>query len=129
MRKGSKMQNNDLKADLETALAVFTGSELYYRHSIGNFVYTDGVKYLAEHARCYWLLDMIGSCQHLNKVKDVPFQLWELAVYEDQTALVTMKEDSDTPVIVKQKLPYTDFPLAHIKLYLTDGVVMLPSEY
>ena len=129
MRKGCKMQNNDLKTDLENALAGFTGSELFYQHSIGNFVYTDGVKYLAENAKCYWLLDVIGSYQHLNKVKHVPFQLWELAVNEDQTALVTMKADSDTPVIVKQKLPYTDFPLAHIKLYLTDGVVMLPSEY
>lgn len=123
------MQNNDLKIDLVNALAGFTGSELFYKHSIGKFIYTDGVKYLAEQARCYWLLDVVGSYQHLKKVKEVPFQLWELTVNEDQTALVTMKEDSDTPVIVKQKLPYTDFPLPYIKLYLTDGVVMLPSEY
>lgn len=110
------MQNNDLKIDLENVLAGFTGSELYYKHSIGDFLYMEGIKYLAENARCYWLLDVIGSYQDLKEVKNVPFQLWELTINEDQSAVVNMKEDSDTPVIVKQKLPYTDFPLAHIKL-------------
>lgn len=58
-------------------------------------------------------------------MKDVPFQLWELTVYKDQSAVVTMKKDSDVPVIVKQKLHYTDFPLTHTKLYLTDGVIKI----
>ena len=112
------------------ALAGFTSSEFFFKHSIGSFIYTEGIKYLAENARCYWLLDVIGSYQHLNKVKHVPFQLWELTVNEDQTALAVMKNMREVgmPVIIKQEIPYTDFPLDHIQLYLTDQVLMLPSE-
>jgi len=115
--------------NLEIELANFIGSEHYFKHSIGNFNYTDGIKFLADQAKCYWLLDVVGSYQHLNKVKDIPFQLWELIVNDDNSAVVTMKQDSDMPVIIKQQIPYTDFPLARIKLYLTDKVLMLPSEY
>ena len=120
----------DIKAiDLELELAQFIGSENYYKHSIGNFNYTDGVKFLADQGQCYWLLDVVGSYQHLSKVKAVPFQLWELTVNDDNSAVVTMKEDTDMPDIIKQDIPFTDFPLAQFKLYLTDGVLMLPSEY
>jgi hypothetical protein len=34
----------------------FGGSEQYYRHFLG-LCYTEGVKYLAENAQCFWLLD------------------------------------------------------------------------
>jgi hypothetical protein len=115
--------------NLEIELANFIGSENYFKHSIGNFNYTDGIKFLADQAQCYWLLDVVGSCQHLKKVKHVPFQRWELMVNEDKSAVATMKEDSDMPVIIKQEIPFTDFPLSHIKLYLTDDVLLLPTEY
>ena len=115
--------------DLETALLNFIGTQHYYHHNIGDFNYTDGVKFLVENAKCYWLLDLIGSYQHESKVKNVPFQLWNLRVNKNQRAVITMKEDSDTPVIIRQIIPYTDFPLKQIKLYLTNGVLMLPSEY
>lgn len=107
----------------------FTGTEQYYRHSIGNFLYTDGIHYLAEKGKCYWLLDVIGSYQRDVKVKNVPFQVWRLDVNEDKTACVTMREDDDTPVIIEQKIPYSDFPLEQIELYFIDVVLLLPSEY
>ena len=39
------------------ALAQFTGTELYYRIA-PKFLITDGVKYPAENAGCYWLLSV-----------------------------------------------------------------------
>jgi hypothetical protein len=107
----------------------FIGTEHYYYHMIGNFSYTDGIQYLAEQGKCYWLLDLIGSYQADDKGKKIPFQLWKLRVNEDKTAVVTMQEDSDTPIIIEQKLSYTDFPLDQIKLYFIEGVLILPSEY
>ncbi len=44
----------------QAELAQFTGTEQYYKH-LGGLVYTDGVKYLAEKAGSYWLLDIIAS--------------------------------------------------------------------
>ena len=87
------------------------------------------VKYLADKAEAYWLIDAIASWQVEKKVRNCPFQIWELKVNKDRTAILTMKEDTDEPELVKQKIPYTDFPLDYQKLYLVDRVLMLPSEY
>ena len=106
-------------------LEQFTGTENYYKHWLG-FNYTDGVKYLAEKAKAYWLLDAIGSYQ--PKFKSIPFQIWELVVKNDKGVL-TMKEDTNSPILVSQKIPYTDFPLDNVKVWLIDGVAILPSEY
>jgi hypothetical protein len=115
--------------DLINDLSMFTGTENYYLHNIGNFQYTDGIKYLAEKANCYWLLDIIGSYQQDKKVINISFQIWELNVSKINSAQITMKEDDGMPIIIKQKIPYTDFPLREIKLYYIDNILILPSEY
>ncbi len=126
-------QNNNKNVSQETEikseLASFTGTEQYFRHWM-RFVYTDGVKYLAERCGCYWLLDAIGSYQHKPKIKTAPFQIWTLNVNnEEKSAVLEMKEDSGQPVLVRQEIKYTDFPLSEIKLYYIEGVLLLTSEY
>ena len=109
-------------------LRQFTGTEQYHKHWL-NFVYTDGVAYLAEKAKCYWLLDAIGSYQpELRKKKEIPFQLWILKV-KNSKAVLTMSEDKGAKVLVKQEIDYTDFPMESIELYYIDNVLLLPSEY
>lgn len=106
-----------------------TGTESYHKYSpIPGFpVITDGVLMLAETAGCYWLLDVIGSYQNNQKL-DKSFQVWKLIVdTENESAVV--QGHNNTTLIVKQKIPYTDFPLEELKLYLIDGVILLPSEY
>ena len=110
---------------IETNLAQFTGTEHYYKHFLG-IVYTDGVNYLAEKAKAYWLIDVIASYQ--PQQKKVPFQLWEFKKTGD-AGVVTMREDTGEPELVRQEIEYTDFPLDEIKFYLIDGVLLLPSEY
>lgn len=110
----------------QAELEQFTGTENYYKHWLG-FNYTDGVKYLAEIGQAFWLLDAIGSYQ--RKFKSRAFQVWELQVKEDRKGVLTMKEDTGTPELVRQEVPYTDFPLESIKIWLIDGVAILPSEY
>jgi hypothetical protein len=117
--------DNKLKA---SELDQFTGTEQYYKHWLG-MRYTDGVKYVAERANAYWLLDAIASYQR-GKIATMPFQVWELT-----TALtfnksnLSMKEDTNEPVVVNQHIEYTDFPIAYIKMYFIEGVLLLPSEY
>lgn len=110
----------------ESELDMFTGTQHWYKHMCGT-TYTDGIKYLADKAQAYWLLDIVASYQ--PKHKDKPFQIWKLTVNKDQTAVVTMKEDSNKPIVIKQKIPYTDFPLHEIEFYCIDGVMLLKSEY
>jgi len=115
---------NETEIDLEQ----FTGTENYYKHGFGRIVVTDGVQYLAHKAKAFWLIDAIASYQ-AKRIATIPFQLWELTVNADKTAVLTMKEDSDCPILVSQNIPYTDYPMPKIKLWLSDRVLMLPSEY
>ena len=44
----------------ESELNQFIGTEHYYRHLLG-FNYTDGVKFMAERGKAYWLIDAIAK--------------------------------------------------------------------
>ena len=79
---------------------------------------------MAERAQAYWLIDAIVSYRR----KEV-FQLWTLTLLGDHKAVLTMAHDTDQPLLLKQEIPFTDFPLKSISLYLIEGVLILPSEY
>ena len=93
---------------LEDELDQFHGTTRYYRNFTG-LLFTDGINYLADRAGCYWLVDLVGSYQ--RRLEDVPFQLWEIELHDDRSAVVVMSEDTNDPVLVRQRIPYTDFPL------------------
>ena len=60
MTKSAKLTRSDLNQ--------FTGSETWYRHGINrNVLFTDGAKYVADHAGAYWLLDEIAIIQPHDK--------------------------------------------------------------
>jgi hypothetical protein len=126
-----------------------TCTEQYWVHWAKNLVFTDGVKYVADNAGAYWLIDAIASHQpeilkhkpmELNegatRVQEIQTQFWtlELTDTEQQSARLTMQEDSGKPLQVLQEIPYTDFPFEELKskefkLYLMGGVLLLPYEY
>lgn len=118
----------------ETDLHQFTGTSQYYLYLAG-LKLTDGVKFMADEGGAYWLLDIIASYQTKQKIRSEPFQVWELKLLPKdeatgrQPAVVTMKTDTNRPLLVEQQIPYTDFPLDSITLWLVDGVILLPSEY
>ena len=114
---------------LEAALSQFTGSENLYAHSSRQFSYTDGVKFLADNAGAYWLIDLIASYQKRCR-KDAmlrEIQIWELKKTGARTARVGCLRDSHDPVFA-QDIPFTDFPLQTITLYLENEVLTLPRE-
>lgn len=104
------------------------GTTAYHRFNpSGSYpVITDGVLALVEAAECLWLLDIIGSYQGDKKL-DPFFQVWELKVLPDARATICGYNDED--LIVQQEISYTDFPLDELKLYLIDGIILLPAEY
>ena len=118
-----------LKADL----AQFTGTEQVYRHMFG-MKFTDGVKYMADVAKAYWLIDVIASHAQKRVNRSRPFMVARLVV-KDGSATFTLHEDwSDSEpkkfkAIARQRIPFTDFPLESIKFYVCSGLIMLPSEY
>jgi hypothetical protein len=114
----------------EADLRQFTGSEHWYRHGlVPHILFTDGAKYLADAAGAYWLLDEIALAQQFNaRVAAEAFQLWTLTVKPDQTATLAC-EDGNGKTVFAKAIAYTDFPLPEIRLYYTDCIILLPSEY
>lgn len=119
--------------ELESNLNYFTGTESYYRYN-DNYVLTDGAKYLAENAGCFWLMDCIVSYKNeiLTKFKrTIDFQVWKLKVKNNQAVLTLT---FDEKVLINRKIEYTDFPLEEITLFVGLShpnlfVIMLTSEY
>lgn len=128
----------DLAAELESELAHFTGTESYtnlrYPWLRKRFLLTDGAKHLAEKAKAYWLMDAIASHQTNKSVAAEEFQFWKLTVGEKREAILICTDGNDHE-LVRQDIPFTNFPLNSISLYaaLDEGlgglVVMLTSEY
>lgn len=112
----------------KTDLDGFIGTTAYHRLGLGKVVATDGVAYLCKEAKSYWLFTDIESYQFSKKYSSIPFQLWELKKDRNK-AVLTMREDTGQPCLIRQEYEYTDFPLDEISFYLMGGVLMLPSEY
>ena len=123
MAKG-KMPPEELLANL----AEFRGTTQWYKHPLfSKFVYTDGVRFLAVNAECYWLLEYIFSNQTDPKIKAEEFQVWKLSK-EGSKATLTI-DDGNGKVIKEFKIPFTDFPLDEFTLWFVGNCLLLPSEY
>ena len=103
-------------------LSQFTGTENWYRHNLNtDILYTDGA---------YWLLDEIALANAFKpEVKAEEFQLWTLTKHKTDDGATLDCGDGNGKTVYSKGIEYTDFPLATIKLYCTDGTILLPSEY
>ncbi len=110
-------------------LAQFTGTTNWYRHPlVKSVLYTDGVHFIAERAGAYWLIDAIALAQSAAPaLSGEEFQTWTLIV--DANTAVLRCDDGNGRQLMEKRIDYTDFPEPGIKLYFTDGVIMLPAEY
>jgi Family of unknown function (DUF6876) len=117
------MEASKLASDLKQ----FHGSSHYWKHLLG-FHYTDGVKYLAENAQCYWLIDLVASWAISKNLDNEEFLVFELVVNKDSTAQVTIS-DGNKRVLGTQEIEYTDFPLPKITIWCIEKIIILPSEY
>jgi hypothetical protein len=120
-------------ATLRSNLGGFNGTEEWFRHPLcRNVLYTEGVRYLAENADCYWLLDKIATLQMLPEIKALDgFQSWKLKVADSKAVLSC--EDGNGNAAYSEDITFTDFPLDEINLWVEgeprQPVILLPSEH
>ena len=113
-------------------LSQFNGSDTIYYHPAFHYQYTEGVRYVAKNGGAWWLLDAIHSWQSTALKKSAKlqeFQLWTLKIGKERSARLACQEDFNKPRLITQEIEYTDFPLTSLKIYVIDGLMMLPSEY
>ena len=110
-------------------LSHFTGTEKYHRISRRHLL-TDGTKYLADEAQCFWMMDAIAS--HLSEIGTENWFM-QARMTVDGNRATMIYEDGSGSEHARQEIPYTDFPMQSISLYACwDGehwVIKLPSEY
>jgi hypothetical protein len=92
------------------------------------------VQYLAECGGAYWLIDEILLNQQRPKIKKEEFQVWELSRVKTSDGHTTTQAiltctDGNGGLVWGEAIGFTDFPLLKVKLYFTDNVLLLPSEY
>ena len=111
-------------------LAQFTGSEQFYRHGlVKDIVFTEGVKYVADAAGAYWLLDEIALAQKFQpSLMAEEFQVWDLNVAADRSAVLSCGDGNGREVFSK-RIKWTDFSTPSIRFYVCGGTILLPSEY
>ena len=117
-------------ADLLNQLSQFTGTEKYYR-LYPKVVLTDGTKYLAEVASCYWLMDLYAL--HLSAINPKIESFTSLKLTKNGIGALVLVEDGNGHALAKQHIEYTDFPLSSFIFYAVWSgefwVLMLTSEY
>ena len=120
------MNAQQLKDNLEQ----FSGTDGWHKFNClyRKVLATEGAMYLAKEAGAYWLLEMIAS--HRRKL--INHQGTAKLVVTDSTAVFTLT-DCEAGIVATQEIPYTDFPLPEIKLYISEQEddywsICLPSE-
>lgn len=118
--------------ELQQQLQHFTGTEHYYRYG-RRLLLTDGTKFLAETAGCFWLCDCVSS--YIDTIPTDEYFVIVRLERAGQGAYFEMIDDLPAKRwFAVQKIPYTDFPLTKIKLYLErvsdeEFCLLLPSEH
>ncbi len=114
-------------AAFQAALDQFTGSACWYQHPlVPSITYTDGVQYFAEQAGAYWLLDIMATeCFRLLAAQ--PF-LTVTAISEAQQCQINVTDGNGLELLARH-IPYTDLIPGSWRFFVTDHVMLLPSEY
>jgi hypothetical protein len=121
---------------VQEVLAYAQGGDSLYYHWTRRLKYTESIEQLAKAGGCYWLIDLIASHQpsvlrKIAKAGDRDFQVWTLRFKDGTNSAIAACTDghANGATYKVQNIEYSDFPLREgIKLYVEDGVLMVPSE-
>ena len=117
----------DHSARLRADLSAFIGTETWQRHALNrNLLLTDGVRYFADQAGAWWLLDIVAT-EIFQKQASQAFLVIDLDVASNKAGI--RATDGNDVVLFRRHIHFTDAPTGHWRFYLTDNVLLLPSEY
>ncbi len=130
----SKTGRDSAAEEITGYLAQCNGFEQHYKHWLGRATYSAGVRFVAEAAGAYWLVDAIMSHQSPRLVAACQgLQFWTLSRNKTGSGAKLVCTDggiggSEPRVLVRQRIEFTDFPLSRIEFYVEGGVLMLAQE-
>lgn len=118
-----------MKITILNDLTQFTGTENYYFDPLFKDInYTDGIKYLRDNGANWLVLYILTHIKTNKKLqKNLDFLSIKFSA-KDNTGVLTIGDGNDS-IIIKENIPYTDFPNGEITLFYMDNVLFLASEY
>ena len=119
---------------IKLGLKQFHGTETFYQIPLIQTRFTDGLKYLADTAECFWLLTDVSVIAKslMDKSYFICIDFKRLSRKEQQLMgceATISYSDGNSHFYEVHKYAFTDFPLDWLRLYFVDGTLMLPSEY
>ena len=119
-------------------------NQWYFNAQARSVLYSSGLKVVFDKGEAYWLLSALlahetkniglkAACQNDEDFDFLHF--WTLTVNPDKSAVLSCRKDTDQPEVVRQEIPFTDFPLPSLTIYAgndgpgTPRKLFLPSEY
>jgi len=130
----NKQEEEFNEEEFNEMIPTFTGTLEYHRSTFGRLNLTDGVDYVREKLKCFWLIDIIESTQHLKKIKEhSEFIVWQIMVFPNKkfevTAWTDSPNDSRSVLLYKQEGDYTDFKLNSFEIWQENNVLLLAGEH
>lgn len=115
--------------DLKLQLSQFIGTEIWHRHGLNrHLLMTDGFIYFAETVGGYWFADWVGIVLLPRVMREMwPFVSISLNVNGSKAEIIVT--DGNDLRLLSERVSFTDCPEGNWKFFLTDSVLMLPSEY
>tara|TARA_R110002074_G_scaffold207623_1_gene376121 strand:- start:598 stop:978 length:381 start_codon:yes stop_codon:yes gene_type:complete len=125
-----KAQVNEIKEGLQH----FHGTEMFYLIPLLKTRFTDGLKYLANIADCFWLITdtSVIAKSLMNRSEFITIDFKKLSQEEREIKgfdAEIIYSDGNDNVLEKQGYRATDFPLNELRLFFVNNTLMLPSEY
>ena len=130
----NKITMNDKVNEIKEGLQHFHGSEMFFQIPLIRTRFTNGIKYLADVANCFWLVTdtSVIAKSLMNKSYFITIDFKRLTEDEQEEfgceAFITYGDGNDN-ILEKHRYNVTDFPLDEIRLFFVDNTLMLPSEY
>ncbi|WP_040280332.1 DUF6876 family protein [Psychroserpens damuponensis] len=120
--------------EIKEGLQHFCGSEMLYQIPLIRTRFTDGLKYLANVANCFWLIVDVSVIAKslLNRSHFITIDFKRLSEEkQDQIGYEAeiIYSDGNGAVFETHRYNFTDFPLEELRLFFVNNTLMLPSEY
>lgn len=125
---------NDKVNEIKEGLQHFHGTEMFYQIPLIRTRFTDGLKYLANVADCFWLITdtSVIAKSLMNRSEFITIDFKKLS--EEQQDFTGYEaeiiySDGNDNILEKHGYRATDFPLNELRLFFVNDTLMLPSEY
>lgn len=112
---------------LNDHLEHFCGTEGYTPHSSSGMYLTDGIVHMKDKYGLSWLVNKIAK--QAIVLKQQPFQVWKLSRVGKTSCFNLLCTDGNKNLVYKEIIGFPDCESDSIDIWVSDNIMLLPSEY